>query len=91
MARTSVAAAVRGDGSVWEATLSCALKLALLTERPEETCQEIHREQIDWSVRDKLSTETIAYPDSSECGWQDAAIRDWIQRWQSTVDMGQRS
>ena len=39
MARTSVAAAVRGDGSVWEATLSCALKLALLTERPEETCQ----------------------------------------------------
>ena len=91
MARTSVAAAVRGDGSVWEATLSCALKLALLTERPEETCQEIHREQIDWSVRDKLSTETVAYPDSSECGWQDAAIRDWIQRWQSAADLEQRS
>ena len=93
MARTSVAAAVRGDGSVWEATLSCALKLALLTERPEETCQEIHREQIDWSVRDKLSTETVAYPDSSECGWQ-MLIRDWIQArrsrliWSSGHDAG---
>ncbi len=86
MARTSVAAAVRGDRGVWEAALSCALKLALLTESPEETCQEIHREQIDWSVDDKLVPDNVVYPDSRQCGWEDAAIRDWIKRWRSGAD-----
>ena len=91
MSRTSISAALRGDLRLWEASLSCALTLAQSTASPEETCQEIHREQMDWEIQEKLGSEVQRYPHRGECGQANEQVRQWLERWASNGPAGASS
>lgn len=81
MSRTSVSAALKGDVDVWETALNCALKLAQVTANPEDTCQEIHQEQMDWETEKKLGATIERYPSQGSCGRQSESVRNWLERW----------
>ena len=91
MSRTAVAAAVRGDVSMWTVALTCAFKLAQSSSVPEDTCQEIHREQIDWSVFEKLREQTMVYPEFGACGEKSPDIRMWLKQWRGGESRGASS